>query len=89
MKNVQDSSKNPGKMDDMKSSPLETSDFVTSNDNLNASGESGRDNDIEKGKERKKNTWSTQKIILMESESDEDMEEQAKNANDVKSEGKV
>ena len=51
MKNVRDSSKNPGKQDDKKSSPLEKSDSITSNDNLNAYGESGRDDNPEKGKE--------------------------------------
>ena len=88
-KNVRDSSKNPGEQDDKKSSPLETSDLITSNDNLNAYGESGRDDDTEKGKERKKKTWKTRKIIHMEFESDDDVEEQSKNANDVKAEGKV
>ena len=56
MKNVQDSSKNPGEQDNKKCSPLEKSDPVTSNDNLNAYGESDRDDNLEKGKERKKNT---------------------------------
>ena len=41
------------------------------------------------GKEWKKNTWSTQKIIHMEFNDDDDVEEQSKNANDVKAEGKV
>ena len=60
-RNVRDSSKNPGKQDNKKSSPLEKSDFITSNDNLNAYGESGRDDNPEKGKERKKKTWNTRK----------------------------
>ena len=89
VKNVRDSSKNPGKKDDKNSSVLETSDLATSNDNLNAYGESRRDNDTEKGKEWKKNTWSMRKIIHMEFDSDDDVEEQAKNTNDVKSEGRV
>ena len=42
VKNVRDSSKNPSEKDNKKSSHLETSNFVTSNDNLNAYGESGR-----------------------------------------------
>ena len=88
-KNVQDSSKNPGKQDDKKCSPLEKSDPVTSNDNLNAYRESDRDNNLEKGKECKKNTWRMWKIIHMEFESDDDVAEQLKNANDVKAEGKV
>ena len=50
-KNVLDSSKNTGKQDDKKCSPLEKSDQVTSNDNLNAYGESDRDDDPEKVKE--------------------------------------
>ena len=88
-KNVRDSSKNPGEQDDKKCSPLEKSDPITSNDNLNAYGESGRDDNPEKGKERKKNTWSMWKIIHMEFESDDDVEQQLKNANDVEVEGKV
>ena len=54
MKNIQDSSKNPGEQDDKQYRPLEKSDSITSNDNLNAYGESGRDGNLEKGKERKK-----------------------------------
>ena len=50
-KNVRDSSKNTSKQDDKKCSPLEKSDQVTSNDNLNAYGESDRDDDLEKAKE--------------------------------------
>ena len=89
VQNVRDSSKNPDKKDGKACSALETSDFVTSNDNLNAYREFARDDDTEKGKEQKKNTWSTRKIIHMEFESDDDVEEQAKNANDAKAEGKV
>ena len=57
MKNVRDSSKNPGKQDDNKISPLEKSSQVTSNDKLNAYGESERDAETKKGKEHKTNTW--------------------------------
>ena len=88
-KNVQDSSKNPGEQDDKKCSPLEKSDPVTSNGNLNAYRESDRDDKTKKGKEHKKNTWRRWKIIHMEFESDDDMAEQSKNANDVKIEGNV
>ena len=88
MKNVQDSSKNPDEQDNKKCSPLEKSDPSTSNDNLNAYGESDRDDNMEKGKERKKNTWHMQKIIHMEFKSDDDVAEQSKNANDAKVEGK-
>ena len=35
------------------------------------------------------NTWRMQKIIHMEFESDDDMAEQSKNANNAKTEGKV
>ena len=48
-KNERDSSKNPGEQDDKKCSPLQKSDPVTSNDNLNTYGESDRDNNPEKG----------------------------------------
>ena len=57
VKNARDSSKNTSEQDDKKCSPLEKSDQVTSNDNLHASGESDRDDNPEKGKEQKKNTW--------------------------------
>ena len=81
--------KNPGKQDDKKCSPLEKSNPVTRNDNLNAYGESDRDDNLEKGKEHKKNTWRMRKIIHMEFESDDDVAEQSKNANDAKVQGKV
>ena len=84
MKNIQDSSKNPGEQDDKQYSPLEKSDSVTIDDNLNAYRETGRDNNPEKGKERKKKTWNMQKIIHMEFKTDDDVEEQSENANDVK-----
>ena len=55
-KNVQDSSKNSGEQDDKNNSPFEKSDQVTSNDKLNAYGESERDAKMEKGEEHKTNT---------------------------------
>ena len=58
-KNVRDSSKNTSEQDDKKCSPLEKTDQVTSNDKLNAYGESDRDDDPKKAKEHKKNTWQT------------------------------
>ena len=86
---VQDSSKNTSKQDDKKSSPLEKTCQVTSNDQLNAYGESDRDNDPKKAKEHRKNTWRMRKIIHMEFESDDDVDEQVKNSSDAKAEGKV
>ena len=59
------------------------------NDNLKAYGESGRDDNLGKGREQKKKTTNMQKIIHMEFNTDDDVEEQLKNANDVKVEGKV
>ena len=56
-KNVRDSSKNTSEQDDKKCSPLEKTDQVTSDDKLNAYGESDRDDDLKKTKEHKKNTW--------------------------------
>ena len=88
-KNVQDSSKNSGKQDNKKFSPLEKSNQVTSNDKFNAYGESERDAKMEKGEECKTNTWQMRKIIHTEFESDDDVAEQSKNANDVKTEEKV
>ena len=87
--NVSDPSKNTNEQDDKKPSPVEKTDQVTSNDQLNAYEESDRDEDSKKVKEFKKNTWRTRKIIHMEFESDDDMDKQAKNSNSVKMEGKV
>ena len=88
-KNAQDSSKNTSEQDNKKCSPIEKSDQVTSNDNLNAYRESDRDDNLEKAKERKKNIWRMRKIIHMEFESDDDVDEQGKNSSDAKAEGKV
>ena len=60
VKNVQDSSKNTSEQDDKKPSPLEKTDQVTSNDQLNAYGESDRDDDLKKVKEHRKITWQMQ-----------------------------
>ena len=87
--NVQDPSKNTNEEDDRKPSPVEKTDQVTSNDQLNAYTESDRDEDSKKAKEFKKNTWRTRKIIHMEFESDDDVDEQSKNSSNVKAEGKV
>ena len=87
--NVRDPSKNTNEQDDKKPSPVEKTDQVTSNDQLNAYEESDRDKDSKKAKEFKKNTWQTRKIIHMEFESDDDMDEQVKNSSNVKTEGKV
>ena len=88
-KTTQDSSNNSGKQDGKQSSLLDNPDQVTSNDKLNAYGESESDAKTKKGEERKTNTWRTQKIIHMEFELDDDVAEQSKNANNVKKEGKV
>ena len=88
-KNVRDSSRNPSEQDDKQCSPLEKFDSATSNDNLNAYSVSGRDDNPAKGKEWKKKTWNMRKIIHMEFETDDDVEEQSKNPNDVKAEWKV
>ena len=87
--NVRDSSKNTNEHDDKKPSPAEKTDQVTSIEKIYAYEESDRDEDLKKTKEFKKNTWQTRKIIHMEFESDDDVDEQAKNSSDVKAEGKV
>ena len=93
MKNARDNSKNPSEQDHKKptakTSPLEKSVSINSYDNLKAYGESGIDNNPGRDKERKKKTKNTKKVIHMEFNMDDDMEEQLKNANDVKAEGKV
>ena len=87
--NVQDSSKNTSEQDNKKPSPVEKTDQVTSNDQLNAYREFDSDDDPTTAKEHRKNTWRTRKIVHMEFESDDDVDEQAKNSSDVKAEGKV
>ena len=44
---------------------------------------------MKKVKESNKNTWRTRKIIHMEFEPDDDVDEQAKNSSNMKMEGKV
>ena len=56
-KNVRDPSKNTNEQDGKKPSPVEKTNQVTSNDQLNACEESDRDEDSKKVKEFKKNTW--------------------------------
>ena len=87
--NVRDPSKNTNEQEDKKPSPIEKTDQVTSNVQLNAYEESDRDEDSKKAKEFKKNTWRMRKIIHMEFESDDDVDKQAKNSSNVKMEGKV
>ena len=86
--NVRDSSKNTSEQDDKKPSPIEKTDQVTSNDQLNAYRESDKDDDPTMAKEHRKNTWRMQKIVHMEFKSDDDVDEQVKNSSDVKVEGK-
>ena len=86
---TRDSSENSGEQDGKQSSLLENPDQVTSNDKLNAYGESESDAKTKKGEEHKMNIWRTRKIIQMEFESDDDVAEQSKNANNAKKEGKV
>ena len=57
-KNARDTSKNPSKQDNIKISPLEKSAPINSNDNLKAYGESGRDDNPGKGRERKTKTMN-------------------------------
>ena len=88
-KNARDSSKNTNKEDDRKPSPVEKTDQITSNVQLNAYEESDREDNSKKAQEAKKNTWRTRKIIHMEFDSDDDMDKQTKNPSHVKTEGKV
>ena len=89
MKNARDSSKNSGEQDGKPSSLLEKPDQLIRKDTLNAYGESKTDDKREKGEERTTNTWRTRKITHMEFESDDDVAEPLKNANNAKKEGKV
>ena len=88
-KNVQDPCKNTNEEDDRKPSPVEKTGQITSNVQLNAYEESDREEDLKKAQEAKKNTWRTRKIIHMEFESDDDVDEPTKNSSNVKVEGKV
>ena len=56
-KNVRDPSKNITEEGDKKPSPVEKTDQITSNVQLNAYEESNRDEDSKKTQEAKKNTW--------------------------------
>ena len=87
--NVQDSSKNTNEEDDRKPSPVEKTDQITSIVQLNAYKESDREDDSKKAREAQKNIWRTRKIIHMEFDSDDDVDEQTKNSSNVKMEGKV
>ena len=51
--------------------------------------ESEREDNSRKANEAKQNTWRTRKIIHMEFDSDDDMDEQTKNSRNLKTEGKV
>ena len=87
--NVRESSKNTKEKDDRKPSPVEKTDQLTSNVQLNDYEESDREEDSKKARDAKKNIWRTQKIIHMELELDDDMDEETKNFGNVKMEGKV
>ena len=87
--NVRDPSKNTNEEDDRKPRPVEKTDKITSNVQLNAYKESDREEDSKKAQEAKKNIWRTRKIIHMEFESDDDVDEQTRNSRNVKTEGKV
>ena len=87
--NARDPSKNTNEEDDRKPSPVEKTDQITSNVHLNAYEESDRAEGSKKAQEAKKNTWRTRKITHMEFESDDDVDEQTKNSNNMKAEGKV
>ena len=89
MKNARDTRKNPSKQGEKKISPLEKSNSVSSNNNLNVYKESGSDDNPWRDKERKKKTKNMRKIIHIEFDTDDDMAEQLKKAIDVKVEVKV
>ena len=92
-RNTRNDGKNPSKQDDKKpsarTSPLEKSLPVNHNDNLKDYGKSGIDNDMGREKEWKKKAKKMKKVIHMDFDTDDDVEEQLKNANDAKAEGKV
>ena len=65
--NVRDPSKNTNEQDDKKPSPVEKTNQVTSNDQLNVYKDSDRDEDSKKAKEFEKNTWRMQKLYIQNS----------------------
>ena len=77
--NVRDPSKNTNKEDERKPSPVEKTDRITSNVQLNAYEESDRAQDSKKAQEEKRNIWRTRKIIHMECELDDDVAEEMMN----------
>ena len=87
--NVRDSSKKTNEEDDRKPSPVEKTDQITSNVQLNAYEESEREDNSRKANEAKKNTCRTRKIIHMEFDSDDDVDEQTKKSRNLKTAGKV
>ena len=62
--NVRDPSKNTNEQDDKKPSPVEKTDQVTSNVQLNAYEESDRDEDLKKVKEFKKRLYTIMKLVV-------------------------
>ena len=88
-RNVQDPSKNTNEEEDRKPRGVEKTNQITSNVQLNAYEESDSKKDPKKAQEAIKNTWRMRKIIHMEFESDDDVDEQTKNSRNVKTEGKV
>ena len=92
MEDAQNDGKNPSKQDDMKptarTSPLEKSLPINCNNNLKDYGESGKDNNSGRDTEQKTKTKNMKKVIHMEFDMDDDMEEQLKNANDGNVKGK-
>ena len=91
MIDAQNDGKNPSKQDNKKptaeTSLLEKSISINHNNNLKDYGEFGIDNNPGRDKERRKKIKNMKKVIHMEFDMDDDMEEQPKNANDVKAEG--
>ena len=92
-KDVRNDGRNPSKQDDKKptarTSPLEKTLPINHNDDLKDYRESGIDNNPGWDKEQKKKTKNMKKVIHMEFNMDDDVEEQPKNANDGKAEGKI
>ena len=62
--NVPDPSKNTNEEDDRKPSPVEKTDQITSNVQLNAYEESDREEDSKKAQESKKNIWRMEKLYI-------------------------
>ena len=88
-KDGKNSSENEDKKPTVRTRPLEKSCPINPNDDLKDYGESGIENNQERGKEWKKKAKEMKEVIHIEFDMDDDEKVQTKNAKDRNTEGKV